>query len=275
MKVSELEGRCPVSDLRVALHDTLGPRYRIEREVRPVGECRLFVARPTPAGPDLLVKVLPGPLSLAVDADAFARELLLLADRVGKPHIVVPRGAGRAAAHVYHTRPFVMGTTLRAALLRHGALPLTRAAAIVREVLHALAALHDVPVAHGDLRPENVLLADKKVLLADAGIVATLERCAESAPAAVSAAVCAAPYVAPERHVNEAPIEPRDDMFAVGVLLHEMLTGRPPAPEPEPLGEARSLPAWVDALMGRCLATDVSQRWPNAREAYESIPSET
>src|ERR1041384_567429 len=106
--------------LRFALGAALGPVYMVEREVRPVGGGRLFVARELPAGPELLVKVLPGELSLAGDPGRFERELLLLADRLGDPNLVAPRGGGRAGSFVYHTRRFVEGTTLRALLARHG-----------------------------------------------------------------------------------------------------------------------------------------------------------
>src|SRR5438093_5944524 len=144
-----------MSELRAALEAALGPIYRIEREVRPVGNCRLFVAVGTPAAPELLVKVLPAELSLAVDARAFEREVVLLADRLGHAAIVAPRGAGRAGAVVYHTRRFVEGTTLRAWLTNHGELPLRRAVEILRDVLTALAHAHHATIAHGDLKPER------------------------------------------------------------------------------------------------------------------------
>src|SRR2546426_12818612 len=111
-----------MTDLRAALADALGPLYRVEREVRPVGDCRLFVAREVPTGPELLVKLLPAGLSLAVDSGLFERELLLLRDPLRHPPLVAPRRAGRAGAFVYHTRPFVSGPPLRARLPRHGGL---------------------------------------------------------------------------------------------------------------------------------------------------------
>src|SRR5437870_1587770 len=85
-----------MTDLRAALADALGPLYRVEREVRPVGDCRLFVAREVPTGPELLVKLLPARLSLAVDSGVFEREVLLVADRLRHPQLVAPRGAVRA-----------------------------------------------------------------------------------------------------------------------------------------------------------------------------------
>lgn len=262
-----------MAELRAALADALGPLYRVEREVRPVGDCRLFVARELPTGPDLLVKVLPGTLSLAVDPAVLEREVILLADRLGHPHVVAPRSAGRAGTSVYHTRPFIEGTTLRASLLRHGELPLARAIAILRDVLAALAHAHAAHLAHGDLRPEHVLVAEGRTLVADTGIVSAVARSlAGGAPGAASAALCAPAYVAPERRDGGVPAAPQDDMFAVGVLVHEMLTGEPPAPRPEPLDEARSLPPWLRELMRRCLASEPGARCADAAEALAGFP---
>ncbi|HYT88204.1 MAG TPA: serine/threonine-protein kinase [Gemmataceae bacterium] len=265
-----------MADLRAALQDALGPVYRVQREVRPVGDCRLFVAVELPAGPDLLVKVLPGPLSLALDSGVFERELILLADQLRHPNIVTPRGAGRAGSFAYHTRRFVEGTTLRAWLVRQGELPLRQTVAILQDVLAALAHLHAVNVAHGDLKPENVLLTDGEALVADAGIVGAVERSLpHSALGTASAGLCAATYIAPERRDGGGLTGPRDDMFAVGVLAHEMLTGRPPTAESESLEEVRSLPAWLRELVRRCLVAEPAGRWPDATAAlgYVNLPN--
>src|SRR5256886_17699445 len=103
-----------VSELRGALEDALGPTYRVEREVRPVGECRLFVAVGPPTDPELLVKVLPAELSLSVDAAGFEREGLLLGDRPGHAPLRPPPGARPARAIGYHPRRLLEGPTPRA-----------------------------------------------------------------------------------------------------------------------------------------------------------------
>ncbi len=263
-----------MADLRAALEAALGPIYRVEREVRPVGECRMFVASEVPSGPELVVKVLPGKLSLAVNAGVFERELLLLSDRLRHPGLVAPRSAGRAGAFIYHTRPFVEGTTLRALVTRSGELPLRQAVAVLRDLLAGLAHAHAGRVAHGDLKPENVLLAEGRVLCADAGVVDAVERALDgAAPGAATAALCAGTYLAPERRERGAPAQagPPDDMFALGVLAHEMLTGRPPAPESEPLDEVRSLPGWLVELVQRCLAPEPAARWPDAAAALATV----
>jgi serine/threonine-protein kinase len=263
-----------MSELRFALGAALGPVYVVEREVRPVGGCRLFVALELPAGTELLVKVLPGELSLPVDAARFERELLLLADRLGSPNLVAPRGCGRAGSFVYHTRRFVEGTTLRALLARHGELPLHRAVEILRSVLAALTHAHAKNVVHGDLKPENVLLAEGQVLVVDTGIVEAVGRSLVSGtPDTARAALCAQSYLPPERRNGAAGAgpEPGDDMFAVGVLAHEMLTGHPPAPESEGLDEVRTLPLWFGELIRRCLVAEPAGRWGDAAAALATL----
>src|SRR5439155_1674148 len=96
-----------MADLRAALGHALEPAYRVEREVRPVGNCRMFVALEKSAGGGLLVKVLPGALSLAVDSTRFEQEIARLGRRLRHPSLVAPRTAGRVGSFVYHTRTFV------------------------------------------------------------------------------------------------------------------------------------------------------------------------
>ena len=261
-----------MADIRGALGQVLGPTYRVEREVRPVGDCRMFVALDQETGAELLVKVLPTSLSLGVDESRFSTNLVALGDRLSHPGLVVPRGGGRAGSFVYHTRPFVQGTTLRAWLARQGALPLRRVVEVLHQVLAALAYAHAAGVAHGDLKPEHVLLGDGQVLIADTGIFSTVERSLDSrvrgkAYGAIVTALCTTEYLAPERRNGAAGVGPRDDMFAVGVILHEMLTGRPPADGAASPEEVRSVPPWLDELGRRCRVPEATSRWADASAA--------
>src|SRR5205809_8105384 len=110
-----------MADLRAALGHALEPAYRVEREVRPVGNCRMVVALEKSAGGGLLVKVLPGALSLAVDSTLFEQGIARLGRRLPHPTLVAPRNAGRVGSLVYHTRALVARTALRAWLAGHGA----------------------------------------------------------------------------------------------------------------------------------------------------------
>jgi len=256
--------------LRAALETALGPIYMVEREVRPVGTCRMFVVLELPSGPELLVKVLPPATSLAVDPGMFEREVLLLADRLADPNVVPPRSAGRAGSAVYHTRRFVEGSTLRALLGREGEFSLHRTVQIMRDVLGALTHAHTADLAHGDLKPENVLVADGRAFLVDTGIVDAVGRVLAGGVEAATDALCAPAYLAPERRETGRP-GPADDVFAVGVMVHEMMTGRPPVPEDDGLDEVRTLPAWFADLVRRCLTPDASARWPHAGAAIAGL----
>jgi serine/threonine-protein kinase len=233
-----------VAYLRTALAEALGPGYHVEREVRPVGEHRMFVARETRTGSELVVKVLPAALSLALDATAFEREVHPLADRLRHPNLVAASGAGRAGQYIYHVRPFVAGTTLRAWVTNHGAVPLTRAVDILRAVLAGLAHAHAANIAHGDLKPEHVLLGQGRIVLADTGIAGATER-ARATP-------------------SPAPVGPADDLVAVGLLTHEMITGLPAPAGQEPLDQTRPLPHWLVEWMGT--------RWTDAGKALAALP---
>jgi serine/threonine-protein kinase len=224
-----------MSELRAALAAALGPLYRIEREVRPVGEYRLFVATQSENGTELLVKVLPAALSLGINDLQFERAVLLIGERLSHPNLVRPRGAGRAGSFVYHTRPFVPGTTLRAWIGNNGAIPLARAVDILRSVLSGLAHAHEADVSHGELKPENVLLADEGVLVADTGIASSLGK----------------------------PATPRNDMAAVQLLAREMLSGLKPTIGQEPLERTRSLPLWLTEWL--------RSRWSDAGRALAGL----
>ncbi|HEX4628180.1 MAG TPA: protein kinase [Gemmatimonadales bacterium] len=267
-----------MADLRAALGHALDPAYRVEREVRPVGNCRMFVALDQAAGTELLVKVLPTPLSLGVDHVKFEAELAALGSRLAHRGLVAPQGGGRAGSFIYHTRPFIQGTTLRAALARQGELPLRRAVEVLHDILDALGHAHATGIWHGDLKPENVLLADGQTLVSDAGVFSAVERSwgggAVGTGDATMTALCATEYLAPERRAGGGEGarggSSRDDVFAVGVMLHEMLTGRPPGERAEPLESVRSVPPWLGELGRRCRAAEPSERWSDAAAAFAS-----
>ena len=224
-----------MSELRAALTDALGPLYRIEREVRPVGEYRLFVATQSQNGTELLIKILPAALSLGINDLQFERAVLLAAEKLNHPNLVKPRGAGRAGSFVYHTRPFVPGTTLRAWIGNNGPVPLARTVEILRGVLNGLAHAHAAGIAHGEVKPENVLLADEGILLVDTGIATALGK----------------------------PATPRNDMIAVQTLAREMLSGAKPTVADEPLERSRTLPLWLSEWM--------RSRWSDAGRALAGM----
>jgi serine/threonine-protein kinase len=224
-----------MSDLRAALADALGPLYRVEREVRPVGDDRLFVIAAGELGPALLVKVLPAAASLAINVLAFERDLLLLADRLHHPNLTAPKGGGRAGSFVYHMRPFVPGTTLHAWMARHGIVPLARAVEIIRGILTGLAHAHAAGIAHGSLKAESVILGTEGIVLTDVGIARVQGRAASRT----------------------------GDMITLGALVRLMLVGRAFDIPDEPLEQSRTLPPWLAAWL--------ETRWGHAGEALAAF----
>jgi len=118
-----------------------------------------------------------------------------------------------------------------------------------------------------------VLLTDGRTLVVDSGVIDAVERSlVAGTPGMARATLCASAYLPPERRGGTAAeLVPGDDMYAVGVLAHEMLTGQPPEPECEALDEVRALPSWVGDLIRRCLATDPGARLADAAAALAGI----
>jgi serine/threonine protein kinase len=256
--------------LRRSLEDVLGPAYRVEREVRPIGPCRAFVVHGPSDPSDLLVKVLPTDLGEAVEGAVFEREVLLVTDRLGYPGIVRSRFAGASGRYAYHGRAFVPGTTLRAHLARAGGLAVHQTVRILRDVLAALAAAHEAGVTHGDLRPEHVILTDGRASVAEFGVLDALARALPGIrPDALIEALADPRYTAPERRVGAAA-SPGADLFAVGIMAEEMLSGEAAALR-APGRPRDSVPSTVNGAILRCLEPDPGRRWAHVGEMLEAL----
>ena len=257
---------------------------------------RVFAGTETALGRRVAVKVLPPELVHELSAERFRREVQLAA-QLRHPLIVPVLAAGEAGGLLYYTMPYVEGESLRARLVRDGALPVAAAVRVLRDVLEALAHAHRRGVVHRDVKPENVLLdADSgHALVADFGVakalaVARTEAGAENADATTTVdagltrlgtTLGTPAYMAPEQAVGEA-VDARADLYAWGVVAYEVLTGAHPfarhatpralvaahlSEQPAPLaGRAPAVPPPLAALVTRCLAKDPAER-PSGADA--------
>ena len=273
-------------DLREPLQAVLGDAYRVERELGGGGMSRVFVAHDVSLDRDVVVKVLSEELTSGVSADRFRREIQLMA-RLQHPHVVPLLSAGTAGGSLYYMMPFVTGETLRARLAREGTLPVADVVRLLREVLDALAFAHDHGVVHRDIKPENVLLASGHAVVADFGIAKALR---ESGTLTSAGFALGTPtYMAPEQATADPSTDHRADLYAVGVLGYELLTGAPPfggSPQqvitqhlttpPAPIATKRAdVPEPLADVITRALAKDPAERPRSAREMLAALEAVT
>jgi serine/threonine-protein kinase len=241
------------------------PGLVLEGEIGRGGMGRVFRARHVRLDREVAVKVLPPELAADPTFEArFEREARALA-RLGHPHIVGVHDFGATEAGAsYIVMELVPGGTLA----RRLPLPPAEAARVAVEVLDGLAYAHDKGLVHRDIKPENVLFdADGHAKIADFGIARLVEPDA-AAPLTRASLVLGTPaYMAPEARAGAAP-DPRMDIFAVGVLIQQMITGA--VPDGSSASYAR-LPPALAPLVRRATATDPRDRWPSAAAFREAL----
>ena len=274
--------------MKEELQATLGAAYTIERELGGGGQSRVFLATEVALNRTVVIKVLPPDTVGTVSAERFKREIRLAA-QLQHAHIVPVLSTGSSAGVPFYTMPFVQGESLRARLVREGALPLGDALKIIRDVATALAYAHDHGVVHRDIKPENILLTADDALVADFGVAKALAAAkrGEQPDGATRKALSSAEltetgtsvgtpaYMSPEQAVGDPDVDARADVYALGVVAYEVLTGHTPfagrsmqqtiaahAIElPPPIVAARpTLPPALSALVMQCL-----EKWPADR----------
>ena len=255
------------------LVQALAARYRLERELGVGGMATVYLAHDLRHGRPVAVKVFRPELAQALGTERFLREIQLAA-QLNHPHIVALIDSGEADGLLYYLMPLVDGETLRARLRRAGPLPIDTALHITREVADALAYAHRKGVIHRDIKPENILLADGHAFVADFGIARALDTAAEQLTQ-TGFALGTPAYMAPEQAVGGKTVDGRADLYALGCVLFEMLTGVPPyqgptqqailvkrftEPIPRVRGTRAEVPEWLDRLVTQTLARDPAER---------------
>jgi eukaryotic-like serine/threonine-protein kinase len=264
----------------------LGSAYRMERELGGGGMSRVFLAEEAALTRKVVIKVLPPEFSAGLNIDRFRREIQLAAS-LQHPHIVPLLAAGQADGLLYYTMPLVEGESLRARLLRQRELPIGEAIRFLRDVVDALTCAHEHGVVHRDIKPDNVLVSRNHGMVTDFGVAKALsESTGGSSLTSVGVALGTPAYMAPEQASADPQADHRVDIYAVGALAYEMLTGRPPftgsSPQavlvaqatqaPAPVTEARAtVPPGLASLVMRCLEKKPADRWQSADELLHQL----
>ena len=268
------------------LQNTLGPSFAIERELSGGGMSHVFLVADAALARRIVVKILPPNPNAKVDAERFRREIQIAA-RLQHPCIVPVLTTGLMDDVPYYTMPFVAGESLRAKLATGQLLPLPRAVRVLRDVASAIAHAHEHGVAHRDLKPDNVLLSSGYAVVTDFGIAKAVSSSRDDDPELTSRGMTVGTpaYMAPEQAAAEPTADHRVDIYALGVLAYELLTGQRPfmgrtsqellvahiTKPPVPITDRRlDLPPSLSSLVMRCLAKSAHDR-PSAAEVVEVL----
>ncbi|HET9232996.1 MAG TPA: serine/threonine-protein kinase, partial [Candidatus Eisenbacteria bacterium] len=268
-----------MDDLLSRLQTALADRYAVETEIGRGGMSTVYLARDLRHDRRVALKVLDPALGERVGTEAFLHEMQVTA-RLQHPLILPLHDSGSADGLLYYVMPFVEGETLRDRLRREGQLPVADAVRIAREIAEALAYAHEKNVMHRDIKPENILLTGGHPLVADFGIARAVQL-AEDRTIRAGEGVSGTPaYMSPEQAMGE-PGDARSDVYSLGCVLYEMLTGNPPFVEPtisalmkrvlvEPPVPVRnhrdSIPEGLAEVVHRSLAKIPADRWGTAAE---------
>jgi serine/threonine protein kinase len=219
--------RQPAVDPFNHLCTALADRYTVQREVGRGGMAIVFLAHDLRHNRDVAIKVLKPEFAMAVSADRFLREIQIEA-QLRHPYILPLFDSGDAEGLLYYVMPHVAGRSLQARLTEEIQLPLEEALRITSEVAEALAHAHARGVVHRDVKPGNILLDEGHALMADFGIARAVSDLAGPALSDSGIVVGTPEYMSPEQCSNKGKVDGRSDIYALGCVLYQMLSGEPP-----------------------------------------------
>jgi serine/threonine-protein kinase len=245
----------------------IGDRYEIETEVGSGGMAIVYRARDRRDGRPVALKVLRGTASAGV-ATRFRREIAL-GSQLQHSRIVPFLDSGEACDRLWYAMPLVTGESLRDRLRREGRFSVAQTVSVLRDLTDALEYAHTRGVIHRDLKPDNIMLRDDGAAIMDFGVAKAISNATHSAVVSdglrtsTGATVGTPAYMSPEQSAGEKSVDHRTDLYALGVVAYELLTGSPPF-----AASSRQ------AMMTAHLATRprrISEHRPDVPSALESL----
>ncbi len=268
------------------LSAALADRYRIDRELGAGGMATVYLAEDLKHKRQVAIKVLRPELAAVIGAERFLAEITTTAN-LQHPHILPLHDSGQVDGTVFYVMPFVEGESLRERLDREKQLPVAEAVRIATEVAGALDYAHRHHVIHRDIKPANILLHDGRALVADFGIALAASKTDSGSRMTETGMSLGTPhYMSPEQAMGERTLDARTDVYALGCVLYEMLTGEPPftgptaqsivakvmTAEPESVSTYRkTVPAQVEEAVAVALAKLPADRFASAADLADAL----
>ena len=217
-----------MTEIPARLGAALSDRYAIERELGAGGMATVYLAHDVKHDREVAIKVLRVEVAESLGRERFVREIRIAA-RLTHPHILPLYDSGEAGDFLFFVMPVLQGQTVRDRLVQEGQLPVEVAVRIALEVADALDYAHRHDIVHRDIKPENILLHEGHAIVADFGIGKAVVAAASESPTLtqVGVTVGTPAYMSPEQAAGDA-IDGRSDLFSLGCVLFEMLTGAAP-----------------------------------------------
>jgi serine/threonine-protein kinase len=275
-----------MSQLKQRLDRGLVGRYAIDRQLGEGGMAVVYLARDLRHDRPVALKVLRPEISAEIGPERFHREIRMAAG-LTHPHILPVFDSGESEGLLFYVMPSMAGQSLRERMDRERMLPLDESLRIVREVASALDYAHRHGIIHRDIKPENILMHDGSALVADFGIGKVLSATSGATGAITQTgfALGTPAYMSPEQASAESDVDGRSDLYSLGCVLYEMLTGEQPFTGPNaqaiitkrfiaPIPRVRAMrdvPEQLDQAVTRALARTPVDRFASAADFAEAL----
>jgi serine/threonine-protein kinase len=278
-----------MTDLPDRLSAALAHRYRIERELGQGGMATVYLAHDVRHDRKVALKVLRPELAAILGAERFLNEIKVTAN-LQHPNILALYDSGEADTFLYYVMPYVEGETLRERMDRERQLSVEDALQIAREIASALEFAHERNVVHRDIKPENILFQGGQAVVADFGIALAVSQAGGTRLTETGLSLGTPHYMSPEQATGDRELDARSDIYSLGAVVYEMLTGEPPhggksvqaivakilSERPSPITQTRDLvPPNVDAAVQKALAKSPADRFTSARELSDALANPT
>ena len=267
------------------LKQSLSERYDIKREIGAGGMATVYLAQDLRHDRPVALKLLNPELGAVLGPERFLSEIRVTAN-LQHPNILPLFDSGASDGLLYYVMPYVEGETLRARLNREKQLPVDEAVRMTVAVASALDYAHSHGVIHRDLKPENILLQAGQPVIADFGIALAVSNAGGNRITQTGLSLGTPQYMSPEQATGDRTIDGRSDIYSLGAVAYEMLTGEPPhtgstsqaiiarmlTENPRPMRTTRpSIPEHVDFAVKHALEKLPADRFSTAHEFAEAI----